>query len=295
MTPAVDTDTAAAAAVESAARARNRAPLLVAGVVICAFMAFVAVFGPLLAPYDPHALSGGAVAHPSADHLLGTNDVGQDIFSELVLGTRASLSVAVPAAALALLVGAFVGIGAGLRGGTASLVAMRIVDAFLALPGLPLVILLSALTGGSPTAVVLVIALAGWPPIARVLNAQSLELRNRGFVRAARGFGTPPRYIIRRHLLPAVGPTAAAAFVQWAATAVAVESGLALLGLGDPARVSWGGMLNRALDYQGLYYGTLWVWWVLPAGLAITLAALGFTFVGVGLEPMFNPQWRRAL
>jgi peptide/nickel transport system permease protein len=273
----------------------TRPPMLLAGVVIIGVLAAVALLAPLIAPHDPRALSGDAVEHPSGRHLLGTNDIGQDIFSELVMGTRASLGVAVPAAAIAVVVGAVVGIGAGLRGGLAGAAAMRVVDGFLALPGFPLVILLAALSGGSRVALVLVIASAGWPPIARILNSQSLQLRHRGFVRAARGFGAPPRYVIRRHLVPALGPTAVAAFVQWAATAVVLESGLTFLGLGDPAGVSWGAILNRALDYQGLYYGPLWVWWVVPAGLAITIAALGFTFVGVGLEPAFNPQWRRAL
>jgi len=270
-------------------------PLLVAGLVIVATLAVVALLGPLIAPYDPHALSGDAVEPPSRDHLLGTNDIGQDIFSEVVIGTRSSLGVALPAAALALIIGVMVGVGGALRGGRTGAVTMRVVDGFLALPGFPLVILLAALTGGSPLALILVITMAGWPQLARVLHSQTLPLRDRGFVRAARGFGAPPRYVILRHLVPALGPTAAAGFVQWAATAVVLESGLTFLGLGDPTAVSWGAILNRALEYQGLYYGSLWVWWVLPAGFAITLAALGFTFVGVGLEPTFNPKWRRAL
>jgi len=273
---------------------KARSPLLVAGVVIVAFLGLVALAGPLIAPHDPHALSGGAVEHPSSRHLLGTNDIGQDIFSEVVLGTRATLSVAVPAAALAVLIGIVVGVGAGLRGGRTERVSMRVIDGFLALPGLPLVILVAALAGPSRIALVLIIASSGWPPIARILHGQTLPLRNRGFVRAARGFGARPRYVIRRHLVPAVGPTAVTGFVQWAANAVALETGLTFLGLGDPAGVTWGNILNRALGYQGLYYSNLWVWWVLPTGILITLTALGFTFVGVGLEPRFNPEWRRA-
>ena len=273
----------------------RRSPLLVAGLVIVAFFAAVAVLGPLIAPHDPRELSGGAVESPSARHLLGTNDIGQDIFSEVVLGTRTSLGVAVPAAALAVAAGIVVGIGGGLRGGWVDAAAMRVVDGFLALPGLPLVILLAALAGPSRVALVLVIAMAGWPPMARILRGQALQLRQRGFVKVARGLGAPPRYVVRRHIVPAVAPTVVAGFVQWAATGIVLESGLAFLGLGDPAGVSWGAILNRALDYQGLYYSSLWVWWVVPAGLAITVSALGFTFVGVGLEPSFNPRWRTSL
>lgn len=269
--------------------------MLTAGVVIVGALAVVAILGPLIAPHNPRALSGGAVEHPSARHWLGTNDIGQDIFSELVIGTRSSLGVAVPAAALAVALGIAVGVGAALRGGITDVVVMRVVDGFLALPGLPVVVILAALAGTSRVAVVLIITMAGWPQIARVLHSQTLTLRQRGFVRAAGGFGAPARYVVRRHLVPALGPTITAGFVQWAATAIVLESGLAFLGLGDPAGVSWGTILNRALDYQGLYYGPLWLWWVVPAGVAITVAALGFAFVGVGLEPSFNPQWRRAL
>ncbi|HVE46146.1 MAG TPA: ABC transporter permease [Acidimicrobiales bacterium] len=272
-----------------------RPPLLVAGLVIVAAFGAVALLGPLLAPYDPSDLSGGAVEHPSARHLLGTNDIGQDIFSELIIGTRSSLVVAIPGATLAVAIGILVGVGAGLRGGWVDVAVMRVVDGFLALPGLPLVVLLASLAGTSRVALVVVIAMAGWPPIAHVLHSQVLQLRNRGFVRAARGFGASSGYVMGHHLVPAVGPIAAAGFVQWASTGIVLEAGLAFLGLGDPSTVSWGTMLNRALDYQGLYYSSLWIWWVLPAGLAITLAALGFAFVGVGLEPRFNPQWRKAL
>lgn len=272
-----------------------RVPLLAVGLVLVGALGVVALAAPVIAPYDPRALSGGAVEPPSVRHLLGTNDIGHDIFSELVVGTRSSLGVALPAAALAVAAGLLVGLGAGLRGGWVDTAAMRLVDGFLALPGLPLIVVLAALAGPSRMAIVLVIAIAGWPPIARVVHSQVLQLRRRGFVLAARGFGASSRYVMRRHLLPAVGPTAAAGFVHWASTGIVLEAGLTFLGLGDPNRVSWGTTLNRALDYQGLYYSSLWVWWVVPAGLAITLAALGFAFVGVGLEPRFNPQWRKAL
>jgi peptide/nickel transport system permease protein len=274
---------------------QRRSPMLIAGIVIVSALAAIALLGPLLAPHDPRALSGGTLERPSARHLLGTNDIGQDILSEVVIGTRSSLAVAIPAAALTVAIGVLVGAGAGLRGGRTNAIAMRVVDGFLALPGFPLVILLAALAGPSRLAIVVVVGLAGWPSLARILNSQALQLRQRGYVKTARGFGASPTYVLRRHIVPAVGPTIIAGFVQWAAAAVVLEAGLTFLGLGDPAGVSWGNILNRALEYQGLYYSNLWVWWVLPAGLAITLATLGFTFIGVGLEPRFNPRWRRAL
>jgi len=139
--------------------------------------------------------------------------------------------------------------------------------------------------------VIFVIALAGWPPIARVVRSRALTLARSGYVEAARGFGAPRRHVITHHALPALAPVIAANFVYWAATAVVLQAGLAFLGLSDPTEVSWGAVLNRALGYPGVYLTEQWLWWVLPAGLAITVAAIGLAFLGVAVEPRSNPRW----
>ncbi|HWC25459.1 MAG TPA: ABC transporter permease [Solirubrobacteraceae bacterium] len=264
------------------------------GCAIVACLALVAALAPVLAPYDPRAISGRSFQPPSGAHLLGTNDSGQDILSQLVWGARSSTIIAVCAAGIAVAAGALVGAAAGLARGVLDLVTMRVIDIALALPALPLLIVIVALAGPSRATVVLVIALAGWPAIARVVRSQTLTLGGRGYVQAARGFGARPPYLIRRHLLPAVGPLVAASFVYWAATAVVLQAGLAFLGLSDPTEISWGGLLNRALEHQGVYLTSQWTWWVLPPGLAITLAAIGLAFIGFGLEPRSNPRWERA-
>jgi len=269
-------------------------PLAFTGATILLFILLVAVFAPILSPYDPRALAGGSLEAPSVHHLLGTNGVGQDILSEIIWGTRVSLTVAAGGAGLALLLGVLVGAGAGLLGGLVDIVAMRIVDVFLAMPVLPLLILLAVLAGPSLTNLILVIGMLSWPHIARVIRSQTLSLRQRGFVRAARGFGGGPLYVMRRHLIPALGPLVVVSFVNVAALAVLLESGLSFLGLADPTAVSWGMMLNRAFNHEGLYFTSLWVWWVLPPGFAITLTVLGFTFLGIGLEPRFNPRLKHA-
>ncbi len=272
---------------------KKHSPLVVIGSGIVGVLVVVAVFAPILSPYDPRALAGDSLERPSRQHLLGTNDVGHDIFSGIVWGARGSLTVAVGAATLAIIVGIIVGVGVGLRGGLADTAAMRVVDVFLALPRLPLVILIAALAGPSRSVLIVVIGVILWPVSARVLRSQTLSLRRRGFVEAANGFGGGVWYVVRRHLMPALGPVIAANFVNVAAVAVVMEAGLSFLGLGDPTAVSWGAILSRALRHPGLYFSSLWTWWVLPAGLAITLAMLGFTFLGVGLEPRFNPRWAR--
>lgn len=271
-----------------------RNPLAVVGLAVLAGLALTAAFAPLIAPYDPRALVGGALQPPSSRHLLGTNDVGQDLFSQLVFGARDSLSVATGAALLAVVLSIFVGVGSALYGGLVEVVAMRVVDVFLALPMLPLLVLVAAFVGGRREDLIALIGLLSWPGPSRILRSQTRSVRQRGYVRLSRGFGGGPWHVLRRHLLPALGPYVAADFVTVAGHAVLLQAGLSFLGLGDPTGVSWGLILNRALAQQGLYFSDLWVWWVLPAGVAITVAVLGFGFLGMGLEPALNPRWRRS-
>lgn len=276
------------------ARALRESPLLLVGAVIVVLLVAVALLAPWLAPYDPAAITGDAFEEPSSAHLLGTNDAGADIFSRLVWGTRTTLVVATAATGLVLGVGIAMGLTAGLRGGLADSLVMRVVDIFLALPVLPLLIFIAALAGPSLTVSILMIGLFAWPQTARIVRNQTLSLRARGYVDSARGFGAGPLHVMRRHLLPALGPVIAANLVFVAGLAITIEAGLSFIGLGDPAAVSWGADLNRALGDPQIYIGQLWLWWLLPPGLALTVTVLGLTFVGVALEPRFNPRWARA-
>jgi len=272
----------------------RRSPLLVAGLVIVSLLVTVAVFAPWIAPYDPQAITGDAFETPSSAHLLGTNDAGADIFSRLVWGSRTTVVVMVSATALVLGIGVALGLTAGLRGGFVDTAVMRLVDVFLALPVLPLLIFIAALASPSLTLSVLMIGLFSWPQTARLVRSQTLSLRSRGFVDSARGFGAGPVHVMRHHLVPALGPVIAANMVFVAGLAIAIEAGLSFLGLGDPSAVSWGAEINRAVASPQIYLGSLWIWWLLPAGLALTVALVGFTIIGVALEPRFNPRWSRA-
>jgi len=272
-----------------------RSPLVAVGAGLFVVLALAGALAPLLSPHDPSALAGDALQPPSARHLLGTNNLGQDILSQLLWGARTSLLVALTAATLAVLAGIAVGITSGLLGGVADVVAMRVVDVFLAIPRLPLLVLIGALVGASRTTLVLLIALLTWPVVARLLRSETLSLRQRGFVVAARTFGGGVGYVVLRHLVPAVAPIATSSFILIAGNAILLEASLAFLGLSDPTGVSWGLMLNRALLHPGLYFIDAWMWWVLPAGFAITLAVMAFAFLGVGLEPVLNPRLRRGL
>jgi len=255
----------------------------------------VGVLAPWIAPYSPRALGDDVFESPSRAHLLGTNDAGADILSRLVWGSRTTLIVAVTTTAIVLVIGIALGLTAGLRGGLVDTAIMRLVDVFLGLPVLPLLIFVGALAGPSLSTSILMIGFFLWPQTARIVRSQTLSLRSRGYVGTARGFGGGPIYVIRRHLVPALGPVIAANMVFVAGIAVAVEAGLSFLGLGDPAAVSWGAELERAVSNPQIQIGSLWLWWLVPFGLALTFAIFGFSLIGVALEPRFNPRWGRAV
>ena len=272
----------------------GRSPLLLIGLALVGLAAAAAMLAPLLTPHDPNAVSGGALQEPSAQHWLGTDVPGRDIFAQLLYGARASLTAGVVAGSLAVAGAILTGVLPALLGGRADVASNRLVVFLLALPGAPLLVLIGSLAGNHQIALILVIAFLGTAPNARILRSQALTLRHRGFIAAARGFGGGPLYVLRRHLVPALGPLVLVAFVNWASVAIGLEAGLAFLGLGDPSGVSWGLMLNRALSQQAIYFSPMWTWWVLPPGFAITLTLLGFTFVGVALESSFNPRSLRS-
>ncbi|WP_162448507.1 ABC transporter permease subunit [Phytoactinopolyspora mesophila] len=262
--------------------------LRVAGAVLLGLLILVAVLAPWLAPYDPDVPAGMSFDAPSAQHLLGTNNIGQDVLSRVIWGTRTSLPTAAAVTAIAVFLGIVVGAVAGLAGGVADLVCMRIVDVLIALPRLPLLILVGVLAGATRVSVVLALGLLAWAPIARVLRNQTLSLRRCGFIEAARGFGAGGAYLIRRHVAAALGPVVIAQAMAVASSALLLETGLAFLGVADSNAVSWGLDINRALAEPGVYFSSAWLWWVLPTGMAIVTCVGAFIVLGIGMEPLAN-------
>lgn len=261
------------------------------GAGILAGFVLVAALAPVLAPHDPRAQSGLPFKAPSADHLLGTNDIGQDILSELIYGARISLAIGFLAATLAIVVGGLLGVISGFFGGWIDSLLMRLVDATLALPFLPLLIVLAVFLGRSLATTVLVIGLVIWARPARIVRSQVLSIRQRGYVEASRSMGAHPRHTLARHIGPAATPLIIAQFVRAANIAILLEASLSFLGLGDPLAKSWGTILYYATA-RNAFLTQAWLWWVLPTGLAISTVIVGFAFVGFALEARFDPRLR---
>ncbi len=273
---------------------RDRAAIV--GLVILAVIVFIAVFADYIAPYNPFARVGRPYEPPSPKHLLGTNDIGQDIFSELIYGARASLFIGFVAAVTATTLGTLVGVSAGYYGRVVDEILMRITDIWLSIPSLLFSIFLAAViirTGRLPMyySVILAIALTSWPPVARLTRSATLSLKERPYIEATLALGASSRRIIFRHILPNIAPIILVEIVVRTGNAMLTEATLSFLGLGDPTVKSWGTILNFAMVKNAPILG-LW-WWFLPPGLMIAVTVMSVMMVGRGLEIYFNPRLRR--
>ncbi|MGQ0631056.1 MAG: dipeptide/oligopeptide/nickel ABC transporter permease/ATP-binding protein [Sporichthyaceae bacterium] len=261
------------------------------GLGILAALVLVALAAPLLAPYDPSERVGRPFDSPSGAHLLGTNDVGHDLASELIYGTRISLLVGVVAAFAAVVIGAVVGVSAGYLRGPVDTVLMRFVDVVLALPVLPLTIVIGVFAGPGLGTQIVVITAVIWAGVARELRAQVLSVRERDHIAALQAMGAGAGYVLPRHVLPAVAPLMVPQFVLATKTAILLEASLAFLGLGDITAKSWGTMLSLA-HARSAFLTDAWLWWVLPPGLAIAVTVLAFALLGYAFEEKARPSLR---
>jgi len=264
----------------------------VGGVILSVYV-LLFLFGRRIAPFRPTELAGRSLESPGGDHLLGTNILGQDIASQLILGARASLTVALLAGLGTVAVGGVVGILAGWFGGWGDAVLMRLTDLVLIVPKLPLLLLLGALTGGSVVVLSVVIALLFWPTAARILRSQVLSLRSRTHVRAAKGFGAGTWHQLRRHVLPDLSLLFVAEFIPAAGRGVGLQAGLAFLGVGDPTLPSWGSMIRDAVAFRGVFITEAWKWWLAPPITALVLLIIAITLVGGAAEQRLSPRLAR--
>jgi len=252
------------------------------GALMALLLVVVALAAPWLAPYDPLkavADSFGAPFAPAPPYLLGTDELGRDVFSRIVFGARISLTVALTATLLTLLIGVTVGVCAGYFGNWVDVVLMRLTDVVLSFPALLLAIALAALFPPGLESILVVIALVSWTGVARTVRAEVMSLREREFIAAARVLGVPPLRLIARHVLPNVLPTIIVMGALSTCNTVLLDAGLSYLGLGVPVPIpSWGRMIS---DSQ-MYYRVA-PWLMIFPGLAIAYTVVAFNFIGYGL------------
>ena len=267
----------------------KRNPLGIVGLVLLIIIVTMALGADWLAPYDPTKLSGKPFEQPSSTHWLGTNDIGQDILSELIFGARVSLLIGVLSAGIAMVIGTAMGLLAGYYRGVIGALIMRLVDVVLVIPFVPLMVLLAAYLGQSIWNLIAVIGLLIWARPARVIRSQVLSLSERDYVTAARAVGAQDGHILIKHILPGVLSLSLAQFVLATSGSILLEAALSFLGLGDPTQKSWGTVLYYAQARNAFLSGA-WLWWVVPPGLLITASVLGFALLGFALEEALNPR-----
>ena len=273
---------------------RSRSGLL--GLTILLFFVFTAIFAPILAPYDPYKRVDRPILAPSSKYILGTNDIGQDIFSELIYGTRVSLTIGFAAAFFTVIIGTIIGVVSGFLGGSVDEVLMRFTDVVMILPSIPLMILLMALFGKQSFMImILILSIMGWTGTARLVRSSTLSIKERIYVEAARAIGAGDGHIIAKHILPNVSPLIVATMIYAVAGAMMSEAGLAFLGLGDPSTKSWGMILHYAQTSGGWYANMgypAW-WWIIPPGLCVALTVASLVLIGQAMEEIINPRLRR--
>jgi peptide/nickel transport system permease protein len=270
---------------------RNRKAMI--GVIIMLVFALFAVIGPWVAPYDPNADTVNILAHPSGAHWLGTDHLGRDVWSQLLTGTRSVMEVGLIAGIVATALAVLMGVTAGFLGGAGDEILSALANIFLVIPALPLIIIITGMLPDAGNFVIaLVLAATGWAWGARVLRAQTLSLRGRDFIEAARANGESTWRIVWFETLPNLTAIIASSFVSTVTFAVLSQTTLSFLGVTSTSDWSWGTILYWAQGNQALAQGA-W-WWFVPAGLAIALVGMSLTLINFGIDEFVNPRLRAA-
>jgi peptide/nickel transport system permease protein len=266
----------------------KRQPSATIGAVILGIFIVLALLAPVVAPYGLHEQVGPVYGHPSWSHPLGLDDGGIDMVTLLMWGARISLVVGFAATFVAMVIGGTVGLVSGYFGKKTDTVLMRITDYFIAIPDVPLMIVVAAIWGPSLSHIIIVIGVLLWTGTARVVRAQVKSVRERAYVQRARSLGAGNLRIVLRHVLPQIAPLLIASTVLTIAVAIFDETALAFLGLGDPSRISLGKVIENAFQRTAISSGAWWA--IVPPGAAVALLILSCSLIGRAMEDALNPR-----
>lgn len=247
----------------------------------------IAILAPFFSQYPPDK-SMAALQPPQKKHLMGTDDLGYDIWSQIAYGARISLVIGLGTSFLAAFGGAALGIIAAFKGGYLDKIIMRIIDIIIVLPDLPLMIILAAFLGPSLLNIILVLTFFSWVKPARIIRSQVLMLKEMNYIKAAESYGAGIFYLLKKHFLPEIFPILAVSIIRLSTKAIVAEAGLSFLGLGDPSSKSWGLIIHHASSFPGIYYTPFWKWWLLFPWLALLALIVSLAFINRELETLFS-------
>ncbi|MBI2762097.1 MAG: ABC transporter permease [Chloroflexi bacterium] len=273
----------------TAVRMLRAQPLGAAGLLVIVVLVVMAVFAPLLAPYDPTSIEGRSLLSPRAGNLFGTDDKGRDVLSRVIYGSRTSLEVGIIATFVGVTGGALVGLLSGYFGGWIDTIFQRLMDSLQAFPTLILALIMVAIVGSSILNLMVVVGIAVIPGVGRIIRGIVLSEKQNQYVEAARATGARTGRIIFRHILPNLAAPLIVIATSLLAAAILVEASLSFLGLGTPPPTpSWGGDLSG----QARRYFVYAPWMAIFPGLAISLVVLGFNLMGDALRDVLDPRLR---
>lgn len=260
------------------------------GLAVVLMVLFLAVFSDWLALHPYSIPSGDALEAPGADHWLGTDDLGIDIWAQVCFGARISIIVGFGTALLAGIGGSIIGIFSGYSGGLTDKLVMRLTDLVIVLPDLPMMIVLGAFFGPSVRNIIIVLALFSWTVPARIVRSKVLAVKQENYVSAAISYGAGFWHLTLRHFLPNILPLVMVSVIRLTSKAIVAEASLAFLGLGDPTSKSWGLILNHAINFKGIYFTDYWKWWVVSPITAIMLLVTAIAFISRDIERIINTK-----
>lgn len=267
---------------------RNKGAVISLGIFVVILM--VGLFAPYISPYSPiETGTGDSYEEPSEKHLMGTDELGRDIFSGVVGGVKVTLLIGFLASGISVLIGTFLGTVSAYAGGKIDYLIMRIAEILMVVPKFVFALVMVYIFGRNIWNVATVVGLLIWPDVSRVVRSEVLSLKERGFVEAARSIGANEIYIMFSEILPNAAPSIIVIGSLFVARAILLEAGLSFLGAGDPNVMSWGLMLRRAQE-GALFMGAWWM--IFFPGIAILLTVLSFNLIGDGLNDALNPKLR---
>ncbi|QSZ28401.1 ABC transporter permease [Aceticella autotrophica] len=247
----------------------------------------IAIFSPWLVPYHPTAVTGVPLERPNAEHFLGTNTLGQDIFSELLYGTRGTLLMGVIGGFLSTCIGTLMGAISGYYGKSIDVIITKLIDFQMTIPMFPLLILLSLFFTPNIVGVSIIMGILGWTRCARIIRSQVLALVNYEFILMTKAIGGSDLYIIIKHIVPNILPLSIANFIFAVQGYMLMGVGLGFLGIGDPTNINWGQMINDAYTGGAFALG-LW-WWLIPPGLCTAIISVAISLLAYSLEEKIVP------
>ena len=245
----------------------------------------------VVAGSDQHRVSSGeAFESPNKQHLLGTDDLGIDVLSQLLFGASISMSVGISVAILAGIGGSIVGMVAAYYGGKVDRFVMMLADISTAIPSLVVMIVVGVFMPFHLVTMIVLMALLMWVGPARICRARMFSMREEPYLLVAKSYGASLFYILKRHMMRAFFPMFVVNVLRVMSQAITMEASLAFLGVGDPTVNSWGNLIYQSIHYQGIYYTDYWQWWVVPAVMTVVVLMLAMAFVGRDMEKMVNQK-----